>query len=168
MMKYKKIIIALIVTTLIAVSGLSLVASADLGSTIIEMLLGKAIEATFDSGDFSAVYGAPTVESAEQNLRDMNEENRDLILQRYYSYMQSSGAYEHPDDPTGWASNLKPIQFYCEMAARAYGAPALTAGQYHYMIWAEDSHYNYYAINVRIIYDSSHTNDFNYFLNYYN
>ena len=158
------------VTALVSVSGLSLVASADLGSTIIEVLLGKAIETAFNSGNLSEVFGnqfTTTPNNPQEAWNLMDSETRDLVLQRYYNYMQSTGQFNHESDPSSWAADLKPIEFYLNMAATYCNAPTPTAGNYHYMIWAM-SYSGYYQVNVRLIYDTNHYNDWNYYLNYYN
>ena len=141
-------------------------ASADIAMTIIGVLLEKSIEYAFDSGDYGFLFGLDQSQTG-QAFKDLSDQDKSYAIYCYNKYLKDSDEFDPVTNSNGWASDLKPIQFYFEMAASAYHAPALMAGQYHYMIWAIRMS-NYYQINVRVIYDTSHYNNWNYYLSRYN
>ena len=103
------------------------------------------------------------LEMAQETLQN----NWNWTKEQFSNFFHDADEYEPVNDDTGWAADLKPIEFYLNMAATYCNAPTPTAGNYHYMIWAM-SYSGYYQVNVRLIYDTNHYNDWNYYLNYYN
>lgn len=158
----RKFIVALMVVCFVSVFVLSLVVSADSSISIVGELIENFLESAFDSGDYGFLVGVPS--AGAERFQDLSDEDRQNIMAAYRYKMREADEYEPIIDDTGWASDLQSIEIYCQLAVSRYGAPSLSPGEYHYMIWAIRTS-NSYQINVRLIYDTSHYNNWNYYLN---
>lgn len=154
------------VVCFVSVFALSLVVSADFGSTNIGVLLDNALESAFNSGDYGFLFGFYDSQ-VSQSLDQLSPEERAAVYSSYYKVMKDSDEFDPSSTQSSWASDLQSIEIYCQLAVSRFGAPALSPGEYHYMIWAIRMS-NYYLINVRVIYDTSHYNNWNYYLSRYN
>lgn len=153
------------------------VASANAATVIVSVLLEKTIGAIVDKtvenledGNYLALVGFYN-NQVSKHFDEMSEQEKSDFLHSYYQHMQNTGEFDPVTNSTGWASNLKPIEFYLQMAVGACWnppAPAFTTGNYHYIIYAVSDPHGYYRINVKLIYDTNHYTDWNYHLDRYN